>query len=210
MHEHSLCMEAVVSEPISVLPNGMINPELFTFVCTYIDQLTSAEPAFLTQSDIVFNIHPMKQYRKLLSLEVGKVERLKKELEGEQQKPQRTSQELEAVSKELEFTKQQLEEMKKAIMKVWQMKMLELFYVNLFCLACFHTGKRRKPQGIVLLSAISCWFSTVYSIFCKLVSTFYINSFLPFETKKRVRLKHHIVWLNWFVYLVYGLPLPTV
>ena len=66
MHEHSLCMEAVVSEPISVLPNGMINPELFTFVCLllyvyfcmYI-QLTSAEPASLTQSDVVFNIHPM-------------------------------------------------------------------------------------------------------------------------------------------------------
>ena len=57
MHEHSLCMEAVVSEPISVLPNGMINPELFTFVCTYIDQLTSTEPAFLTQSDVVFKIH---------------------------------------------------------------------------------------------------------------------------------------------------------
>ena len=48
MDEKSLCMEAVVSETISILPNGMINPELFTFVCTYIDQLTKAEPAFIT------------------------------------------------------------------------------------------------------------------------------------------------------------------
>ena len=144
MHERLLCMEAVVSD---ILPNGMINPALFIFVCTYIDQLTNAAPVFITQSEVgvAFTIFPMKQHRTLLSLEVIEVARLKQKVVEDQETLQAMSQRLELVQKE----KSQLEQQLKEMQKVWQMKMLELFYVNLFCLACFHTGKRRKPQGII-------------------------------------------------------------
>ena len=112
MHERLLCMEAVVSD---ILPNGMINPALFIFVCTYIDQLTNAAPVFITQSEVgvAFTIHPMKQYRTLLSLEVIEVARLKQKVVEDQETLQAMSQRLELVQKEKSQLEQQLKEMQK-------------------------------------------------------------------------------------------------
>ena len=125
LHENSLCMEAVVSVDISVLPDGMINPALITFVCTYIDQLTNAKPVFITQTEVSFSIHPMKQYHQLLSLEVNEVARLRQKAEEDQQKLQEMSQKLvmlqnkksqwelksQEFEQKLKFAEQQLKEM---------------------------------------------------------------------------------------------------
>ena len=112
MHERLLCMETVVSD---ILPNGMINPALFIFVCTYIDQLTNAAPVFITQSEVgvAFTIHPMKQHRTLLSLEVIEVARLKQKVVEDQETLQAMSQRLELVQKEKSQLEQQLKEMQK-------------------------------------------------------------------------------------------------